>query len=159
MSQLASFTVLKKSDVPHLGFWSKPKPRWFRKPESKFSELLGQHTLRESIFDYSDGIYVAFVLTWIELQDQNFGRYVNPVIGSLMKHIGGSHWILQFNDQRLADLIKNPMPELEWESFLRKIEASKEVDFEWASFDAARCFFYEKLLELKQDEAMLVSVG
>ena len=159
MSQLASFTVLKASDVPHLGFWSKPKPRLFRKPECKFSELLGQHTLRESTFDDSDGIYVAFVLAWMELQDEKFGRYANPVIGSLMKYIGGSHWILQFKDQRLSALIEKPLPECEWGTFLTKIEASKEIDFEWASFEAARRFVHARFLELKQDEALLVSVG
>jgi hypothetical protein len=159
MSQLASITVLKASDVPHLGFWSKPKPRWFRKPESKFSEFLEKHRLRESIFDYSDGIYVAFVLAWIELQDEKFERYANPVIKSLMKYAGGSHWILQFKDQHLSALIEKPLPESEWETLLNKIGASKEIDFEWDSFEAARGFVYEKLLDLKEGEALLISVG
>ncbi len=159
MSILASFTFLKASDVPHLGFWSKPKPRWFRAPENKFSELLRQHTLREVIFDGSDGIYVAFVFAWVELQDDRFGRYVNPVIGSLMKYIGGSHWILQFKDQRISGLIEESFPECEWRAFLNKIEASKGVDFEWASFEAARCFVHARILELGPDEAILVSVG
>ena len=159
MSILASFTFLKASDVPHLGFWSKPKPRLFRRPECKFPELLKQHTLREFLFDDSDGIYVAFVLAWMESQDERFGRYVNPVIGSLMKYIGGSHWVLQFKDRCLSDLIKEPLRECEWRAFLTKIEASREIDFEWASFETARRFVYARILELEPDEALLVSVG
>lgn len=159
LMSLASFIILKASDVPHLGFWAKPKPRWFRKPESRYSEFLNKHTLRDSTFTASDGIYVAFIMAWIELKDVKFRRYSNPVIGSLMKYIGGSHWIFQFHDKRLSALIQEPLPEKEWEGFLGNIDASKETDFEWESFEIARCFVLEVIKDLSQDEALLISVG
>jgi len=74
MSQLASFTYMKAADAPFLGFWSRPKPRLFRKPEYKFTGFLHQHALRESVFDDTDGVHVGLVLAWIESQDERFSR-------------------------------------------------------------------------------------
>jgi hypothetical protein len=159
MSQIASFTYLKASDVPFLGFWSKPKPRWFGRAENKFSEYLEPHTLREFIFSETDGVYVAFVFAWLELQDKNFARYANPVISSLLQNLGGAHWLVQFADRRLAAALDNPLPESQWPSLLREIEALPDVDFEWESFDISRSYVRDRILEVQDAEALLISVG
>jgi hypothetical protein len=159
MSQLASFTYFNAVKVPFLGVWSKPQPRWFRRPENKFNDYLKPHTLREYIFDETDGIYVAFVFAWLELRDKNFAKYPNPVISSLLRNLGGAHWLVQFADRRLATALENPLPELQWPSLLREIEAHPGIDFEWESFDIARNYVRDRILELQDAEALLVSVG
>lgn len=158
MSQIASFTYLKESDVPFLGFWSKPKPRFFRKPESKFVEWLQQHTLRESIFEAADGVYVALVFAWLELEGEWIDSEADPVLHTVRKHVGGSHWLVKPNDLRSTFLIKQPLSENDWPSFLGKIGDDKDY-YHWPCFDVARHFVTERLLELQTGEAMLVSVG
>jgi hypothetical protein len=83
MSQIASFTVLKASDVSHLGFWSKPKPRLFRKPECRFNELLRPHVLKEQVFREADGAYVALVFAWLESLDKRFSKGVCKGTGNM----------------------------------------------------------------------------
>ena len=159
MSQLASFTYLNASDVPYLGFWSKPKPRLFRKPVSEYENLLGKHTLRDYTFGDADGTYVWFVLEWIELHDKKFNRCVDPVIATLMKHIGGSHWIIKHDDARLAALLECPPNDNEWMAFVNKIKKIAGVDLEREFFEAARLQVHERLSEIKPSEALLISLG
>ncbi|MBK8038327.1 MAG: hypothetical protein IPK22_14530 [Verrucomicrobiaceae bacterium] len=159
MSQIASFTVLKVSDVPHLGFWSKPKPRLFRKPESRFDELLRPHILRAQVFGEADGVYVALVFAWLESLDKRFSKEAAPVIGSVRKNLGGSHWLMEFADRRLVPMISKPLVESEWTTFLSKIDTSSGRQFAWNSFDEARLFVRDQLSELKPTEALLISIG
>ena len=159
MSQIASFTVLRASDVPHLGFWSKPKPRLFRKPESKFEELLRPHVLRENTFGEADGVYVALVCAWIDSLAGSFSKQADPVIDSVRKNLAGSHWLLKFADQRLLALLDTPCSESDWRTFQRKIDIEDASEFDRGTFDGARVFVRERLSELKPDEAMLVSIG
>lgn len=60
MSQLSSFVRLRLTDVPHRGFWSKPKPRLFRKPESRFDEFLRRHEVASRTYDRA-GVEVALL--------------------------------------------------------------------------------------------------
>jgi hypothetical protein len=159
MSQIASFTVLKTSDVPHLGYWSKPKPRLFRKPRSMFEELLRPHVLRERIFDEADAVHVALVFAWIDSLDENFSKEADPVIDSVRTHVGGSHWLMKTADQRLLALIDSPLTETEWAALLRKIDGENPDAFDRGGFDAARIFVFDRLSELEPKEAMLVSIG
>ena len=158
MSQIASFTYLKESDVPFLGFWSKPKPRFFRKPENKFTELLRQHTLRESVLESVDGVYVALAFAWLELTDRRFKTEADPVLKTLRRQVGGSHWLMKFNDVRGVSLLKESLPQSDWPSFLHRIGVDEE-NYAWPSFEAARHFVFERLSDLKSGEALLVSVG
>lgn len=158
MSQIASFTVLKLSDVPNLGFWSKPKPRLFRKPECMFDELLRPHVLRERIFGEADASYVALVFAWIDSLDKKFSKEADRVIGSVRKHLGGSHWLMESADQRLVELLNKPLTEIEWPKFLEKIHIENGNEFVWGSFDTARLFVRDRLSELKPNEAMLISI-
>jgi hypothetical protein len=159
MSQIASFTVLKTSDVPHLGFWSKPKPRLFRKPRSMFEELLRPHVLRERIFDEADAVHVALVFAWIDSLDGNLSKEADPVIDSVRTHVGGSHWLMTSADQRLLALIDRPITETEWAALLRKIDVQASDAFDRGAFDAARICVVDRLSELQPNEAMLVSIG
>lgn len=159
MSQIASCTVLKVSDVPHLGFWSKPKPRLFRKSENRFDELLKPHVIREHLFEDSDGVYVALVFVWLESLDTRFSKEADPVIGTVRKNLGGSHWLMEFADRRLVALLSKPLVEIEWPTFLGKNGIASEIVYEWKSFDAARLFVHDRLSELKPDEALLISIG
>jgi hypothetical protein len=159
MSQIASFTFLNAADVPHLGFWSKPKPRLFRKPECKFDELIRPHILREQLFEESDGIYVALVFVWLETLDKKFSKEADPVIGTVRKNLGGSHWLLKFADQRLITLISKPLAESDWPTFLSRVDIGSGGEFEWNSFDVARLFLRDRLSELQPTEAMLISIG
>lgn len=159
MSQIASFTILKVSDVPNLGFWSKPKPRLFRKPECKFEELLRPHVLREHVFCEADGAYVALVFAWLDSLDKKFAKDADPVIGSVRKNLGGSHWLMEFADRRLVTLISEPLTESDWPKFLRRVAIASESGFAWKSFDAARLFLLDRLSELQPTEAMLISIG
>ena len=159
MSQIASFTVLKTSDVPHRGYWSKPKPRLFRKPRSMFEELLRPHVLRERIFDEADAVHVALVFAWIDSLDENFSKEADPVIDSVRTHVGGSHWLMKTADQRLLALIDSPLTETEWAALLRKIDGENPDAFDRGGFDAARICVFDRLSELEPKEAMLVSIG
>lgn len=158
MSQIASFTYLKQSDVPLLGFWSKPKRRLFRKPESKFDEMVRQHTVRESIFEAADGVYVAFVFAWLELKGWWVASEEDPVIHTVRRQVGGSHWLVEFRHRQNILSIREPLPQSEWPCFLQKIGAN-ESEYDWHSFDKARRFVLEKLCELKTEECLIVSVG
>ena len=159
MSQIASFTVLKASDVPRLGFWSKPKPRLFRKPECRFEELLKPYVLREQVFEEADGSYVALTFAWLESLDKSFSKEADPVIGTVRKNLGGSHWLLKFADQRLLALCSKPFAESERTSFMGKFGVENEGEVDWDSVDAARLFLCDRLSELKPDEALLIAIG
>lgn len=159
MSQIASFTVLNVSDVPNLGFWSKPKPRLFRKPESRFDELLRPHVLREQVFEEADGVYIGLVFAWLESLDNRLAKEADPVIGSVRKNLGGSHWLMEFPDRRLVTLISKPLAQTEWLTFLHKINSECGSAFDWNSFDIARLFLLDQLSELKPTEALLISIG
>ena len=158
MSQIASFVYLKEADVPFLGFWSKPKARLFRKPESKFNELLRQHTLRESIFKSADGVYVALVFAWLELEDREFAGRADPVLNTLRRRISGSHWLVKSSDPQPLFRTTAPLHESDWASFLGKIHVD-ERNYGWSSFETARGFVVERLSELQTGEALLISVG
>ena len=157
MSQIASFTYLNVSDVPLLGFWSKPKPRLFRKPENKFPEFLKQHALRESIFE-CDGIYVALVFAWIEVQDLNFAKDADPVINSVRKHVEGSHWLVTSANSSFLTVLDKPLKQSDWPIFLRNIGCDAE-HFDWTCFEEAKRYVRERISDLKFSEALLVSVG
>lgn len=159
MSQIASFTVVKASDVPHLGFWSKPKPRLFRKPRSMFEELLRPHVLRQQIFDQADAVHVALVFAWIDSLDGSFAKQADPVIDSVRKHLGGSHWLMTSADRRLLSLSDSPLSETGWAVLLRRIDGDDPDPFDRGAFDAARSFVFDRLSELQPGEAMLVSIG
>jgi hypothetical protein len=159
MSQIASFTVLKASDVPHLGFWSKPKPRLFRKPENMFDALLRPHVLREQIFGEADGAYVALVFAWIDSLDKGFSERTDTVVDTLRKNLGGSHWLLKSAEVRLVALLGKPLADSEWPTFLRRIDVENGSSFEWSAFETARLFVRDRLSELKPNEAMLVAIG
>lgn len=159
MSQIASFTVLKASHVPQLGFWSKPKPRLFRKPVNMFDELLRPHVLREQSFGDADGVYVALVFAWIDSLDAKLSEEADPVVHEVRKNLGGSHWLLTSADMRLVGMLGKPLAESEWPEFLRKIGVEDDSEFEWGAFETARLFVRDRLSELKPDEAMLVSIG
>jgi len=159
MSQIASFTYLKAFDVPHLGFWSKPKPRLFRKPECKFDELLRPHVLREQLFEEADGVYVALVFVWLKTVDQRFSWEADPIIDSVRKNIGGSHWLMKFADQRLIQVFHNPLAEIEWRTFLTKMNIESESEFDWKSFNVTAVFVRDRLSDLKPSEALLTSTG
>jgi hypothetical protein len=159
MSQITSFTVLKASDVPHLGFWSKPKPRLLRKPENMFDELLRPHVLREQIFGDADGAYVALVFAWIDSLDKRFSERTDPAVETLRKNLGGSHWLMKSTDAPLVASLGKPLAESEWPTFLRRIDVENESEFEWSAFETARLFVRDRMHELKANEAMLVSIG
>lgn len=159
MSQIASFTVLKESEASNLGFWSKPKPRLFRKPVNMFEELLRPHVLREQSFGGGDGVYVALVFAWIDTLDAEFAAEADPVIHSVRKNLGGSHWLMKTADMRLVGMLDTPLAESEWPTFLRKIGVEDDSEFERGAFETARLFVRDRLSELKPNEAVLVSIG
>ncbi len=159
MGQLASFTYIRTKDAPFLGFWSKPKPRWFRRPENKFDEYLRQHALRESVFQDADGYYIALIFGWIEFQDKKCARrYEHPLTESLQKNLGGAHWLIAFEDRQLS-LFDDMLPESEWSAFLARIGEGPQADFEWESFDLSRRYVHDRFAELQNGETLLVSVG
>lgn len=159
MSQIAVFTFTKASDVPHFGFWSKPKPRLFRRAECKFDEFLKERAKRQESFTGGDGVYVALVFAWIEAQDKSFSEEADPVIETVRKNVSGSHWLPKFPDQRLRLLIEKPMAETEWIPFLSSLGIEEIEGYRLNLFNEARRFVHEKFSELKEDEALLVSVG
>jgi len=158
MSQLASFTFLRSADVAKLGVWSKPISRFLRRAVSQYSRFLDENALRILNFTETDGIYVAFVMAALEEADPEFRDLVNPIIHTLARHGGGAHWILRTDERRLLPVLHRPLPKADWKEFLLKIEAPG-TDFEWESFDAAREYVAERLNELREGEALLVSVG
>jgi len=159
MGQIASFLVLQASAVSHLGFFSKPKLRLFRRPECMFNELLRPHVLHEYIFDAGDAAYIALVFAWIDFIDQTFSREADPVVGSVRKNLGGSHWLLKFTDQRLLPLLCKPILERDWPAFLMRIGIDYCSEYDLITFDTARLFVHDRLSELKPSEAMLISIG
>ena len=159
MGQIATFIVFQASAVPHLGFFTKPKPRLFRRPECMFDELLRPHALHEHIFEAADAVYVALVFAWIDFIDQTFSMEADPVVGSVRKNLGGSHWLLKFADQRLLPLFCKPILERDWPAFLLRIGIDYCSEYDLIIFDTARLFVRDRLSELKPGEAMLISIG
>lgn len=159
MGQIATFIVFQASAVPHLGFFTKPKPRLFRRPECMFDELLRPHVLHEHIFEVADAVYVALVFAWIDFIDQTFSMEADPVVGSVRKNLGGSHWLLKFADQRLLPLFCKPILERDWPAFLLRIGIDYCSEYDLIIFDTARLFVRDRLSELKPGEAMLISIG
>jgi hypothetical protein len=158
MSQIASFTYLKESDVPFLGFWSKPKSRLFHKAESKFTELLRQHALREAVLEAADGVYVALVFAWLEKNGGWLDGEADPVLHTVRKQVGGSHWLAKSGDVQRVLSIKEQLSQSEWSSFLQKINGN-EANCDWHSFDTVIRFVRERLCEVKSGEALLISIG
>lgn len=158
MSQIASFTYLKESDVPFLGFWSKPKARLFRRPVSRFDEFLRQHTLRKSIFEAADGVYVAFAFAWFEMKGWWSASEEDPVIETVRRHLEGSHWLVEFRHQQKILPLRETFSQREWPSLLLKVGVN-EADFERDAFEVALHFVLERFAELKVGEALLVSIG
>jgi len=158
MSQIASFTYLRESDIPFLGFWAKPKLRLFRKPVSKFDEMLRKHAIREFVFGAADGVYVAFVFAWFELKGCWSASEEDPVIHTVRRWIEGSHWLVECRHRQKILSISGSLPQSEWPLFLQKIGA-KESDYDWRFFDAAAHFVHDRVSELQVGEALLVSVG
>lgn len=159
MGQIATFIVFQASAVPHLGFFTKPKPRLFRRPECMFDELLRPHVLHEHIFEAADAVYVALVFAWIDFIDQTFSMEADPVVGSVRKNLGGSHRLLKFADQRLLPLFCKPILERDWPAFLLRIGIDYCSEYDLIIFDTARLFVRDRLSELKPGEAMLISIG
>jgi hypothetical protein len=124
-----------------------------------FDELLRPHVLHEHVFEAADAVYVALVFAWIDFIDQTFSMEADPVVGSVRKNLGGSHWLLKFADQRLLPLFCKPILERDWPAFLLRIGIDYCSEYDLIIFDTARLFVRDRLSELKPGEAMLISIG
>lgn len=158
MSQLASFTFIKESDLPFLGFWSKPKSRLLRRPEQRFDQYLAARSLREYICD-TDGFYVALCFVWIEHENPAFTRNQDPVAGTLIKNLGGAHWLLRADDRKFLVSIATPIASTEWEAIIPVIAKDHYDGLNPDIFEKARAFTAARCAELHNDEALLVSIG
>lgn len=158
MSQIATFTYLKESDIPFLGFWSKPKKRLFRRPECMFGVLLKEHQLRSSVFDDGDGSYVELVFMQLELLDAQFRNEHDPVLDTVRARVEGSHWLVTHSDRRLARWLNQQLNEGEWLDFLRQVDAI-EFGYLLSRFEKARWFVKSCIENLNPEEAALVSIG
>jgi hypothetical protein len=158
MSQLASFTYLKIEHVSMLGFWSKPKPRLFRSSESKFEDYLNEKQLRHFIFKSADGVYVALVFAWLHSLDSSLMHDPDPVIETVRRNVGGSHWLLMHSSQKSLKLLSI---ETSTESFTawRKNMGEKLSWNEHDAFESARKYLIDKIADIALNEALLVSVG
>ena len=159
MSQIAVFTSLRAKDVPFLGFWSKPKLRFFRRPESKFDEFLERNALRQVTYTSSDGVYVALVFAWIDQRDVTFSRDANIIIETVRKHVSGSHWLVRAEPGRLLPVIGAGMTDGDWCSFLGTLGVDSSEGYRLDLFESARRFVHEQLSAMQAGEALLVSVG
>lgn len=159
MSQIASFTYLKQTDVPFLGFWSKPKPRLFRAPVNQFPQLLQQHALKEHVFDKADGVYVGLVLAWMELEDREFQDDKDPVIRTMQKNLGGSHWILKWEHRRLLPLLATDISSGAWSKVCSLAAPEQPEMFDESQFHLAQSEVHQRLSEIAEGEALLVAVG
>jgi hypothetical protein len=159
MSQIAVFTYLKDSDVPFLGFWSKPKARIFGKPVSKFEEHLQEHLLRQESFSGADGVYVAFVFAWVEQQDKGFSRETDPVIGTVRKNVQGSHWLLRSADARRSPRFAEGPTKDGWAEFLGSLGVGVQEGYRFDLFNLARAYAHARVSALQPAEALLVSVS
>jgi hypothetical protein len=124
-----------------------------------FDELLRPYVLHEFIFDAGDAAYIALVFAWINFMVQTFSREADPVIDSVRKDLGGSHWLLKFGDQRLRLLLRIPIFESEWSTFAMRIASDKYSESDLCAFSMARLLVSDRLSELKPSEAMLISIG
>ena len=124
-----------------------------------FDELLRPHVLHEHVFEAADAVYVALVFAWIDFIDQTLAMEADPVVGSVRKNLGGSHWLLKFADQRLLPLFCKPILERDWPAFLLRIGIDYCSEYDLIIFDTARLFVRDRLSELKPGEAMLISIG
>jgi hypothetical protein len=158
MSQIGSFTYLAATHVPMLGFWSKPKPRLFRSPESKFQDYLCEKKLRDFTFGAADGVYVALVFAWLQHSDSSFGKGVDPVIETVRRNVGGSHWLLLHDDRRWLNVI-SASPSDESLSVFLKNTGDASSWFERSNFDLARKYVADRIAEIAVNESLLVSVG
>ena len=141
-----------------LGFWSKPKPRLFRSPESKFQDYLCEKKLRDLVFGASDGVYVALVFAWLQHLDASFGKGADPVIETVRSNVGGSHWLLLHDDRRWLNVISASPSEDTMSFFLKTIRDASSW-FERSSFDLARKYVADRISEIAVNESLLVSVG
>jgi hypothetical protein len=137
MSQITTFIYLAEDDVPKLGFWSKPQPRWFRSPECKFYEYLRDNQIRESVFDAADGVYVALVFAWLEHKDVSWEMDPDPVILTVRRNMGG--------DGSYLLLFKTPDENLDW--------------FDRRAFDRARIYVADRISEIGENESLLITIG
>ena len=158
MSQIASFTFLRASDVSFLGFWSKPKPRLFRKPIGQFSDFLRQHALREMMFDGADGVYVALVFAWLETIHRA-AHEEDPVIRTVRKNIGGSHWLIKHPSSYTAAKTTQHFQPEDLQTIATKFGIETEFQLEMTSVYLALSFVEERLAEVTTEEALLVSIG
>ena len=159
MSEIASFTYIKAFDATFLGAWSKPKPRWFRFPENRFNEFMSAHLLRKLVFEETDGCYVSFVFEWLGTHKEVREAEVDPVIHFVRYNLGGDQWLLHHADKQFATLLDRTMERTEWEAFLKKMKASPDFLSGKESFDTARVFVRDRISEIGQSEALLVSVA
>lgn len=156
MGLIASFTVIKETDVPFLGVWSKLRRGFFR-PKYRFYELLKEHTLREAVFEAADGYYVALVFGWLDLNRDEFERDMAPFIDTVRRHMGGSYWLITSSNLAATSFLKEPMPESQWPEFLRMISET-EGELRLELFEEARQFAVQQISELRPGEALFVSV-
>ncbi len=158
MSQIASFTYIRESDVPFLGFWSKPQRRLFGKAEDKFGEYLTLHKTGEVIFKDCDGVYVALVLAFLQLKEPSIEDGADPVIQTVRKQVSGSHWLLNANAAIRVAPISEPITQSSWVPFLQSLGCNAS-EFSLDFFDRARGFVVGRILDIKPGEALLISVG
>ena len=158
MSEIASFTYLRAADVPFLGLWSKPQPRFFRKPICKFSEFLQEHALRELIFDGTDGVYISLVFAWLETSHRAADKE-DPVIRTVRKNIGGCHWLIKHTSPYVAAMAAHHFQPEALISF--STEQGPETGFnpETSSLNLALSYVEQRLSEITAAQALLVSVG
>jgi len=158
MSQLASFMFLRDSDVPFLGFWSKPKPRWFRSPENLFDQYLKPRVLREYVCD-EDGLYVALCFGWIAREDRAFERNQDPVAQTLNRNLGGAQWIVRPDDRRFFGNVRNGVSPSLWQELVHTLAPDLDAELNPEAFERASRYVVAKVDELNDREALLVSVG
>lgn len=159
MSQIASFTYLRSSDVPLIGFWSKPKARLFKLPSSQFFEFISKHANRRLIFDSGDGLYIALVFAWLTKNVPSFEDEVDLVLNTVRKHTGNSCWLFSYRDKFIAEYLGNALSDKEWIDFQHDIVPEMRNDLLKDRFQTASTFVKRSIEELQRDEALLVWVG
>jgi hypothetical protein len=110
--------------------------------------------LRDVAFLDADGVYVALAIRW--LNEKNIADFScnDPVIDTLRKNTGESHWIITFNHS-FDKFVNNP-------NLITNNNFSDNdmiADFRFSNFELALKFIKSRILELQHSEALLISIG
>lgn len=110
------------------------------------------------MFTGASGFYVALVFAWFELKGLWSEEEEDPVVKTVRKNIEGAHWLIEVRHARKILQNVKPFSADEWRALLQRL-GEREADFVRDFFEAALQFVLERLSELKDGEALLVSIG